>query len=603
MTDLRKEILNILDGRQLTPHFQPIVSLPQKRIMGYEALIRGPSDSPLHSPFNLFTTAEQFGLSTRLEFLCREITIQRYADLDIKEKLFINASPLVLLQPEFKKGETLRLLDQYGVNPCSVIIELTEHAPADNYEIMRASAKHYRSMGFEIALDDLGAGYSGLRLWAELLPEYVKIDKHFIHSLHDDPVKLNFVRSIQSMATSLNCNVIAEGIETEEEFKAIEKLCITHAQGYYFARPTIIPADKIDSSVFTIEHPKGYKTVPFNNAITAIDIIRDVTPISAKTIISDVMNLFHHNGELTILPIVDDNMASGIIFRDKFLTKLFSSRYGIDLHGKNPIKTFIENTPLCIDKNMPIDLVSKQLTSLMTNDPAFIITNNGEYMGIGTLLDLLAEFTRQQIDNAKHANPLTLLPGSVPINNRINQLLTNKIPFSFGYFDLDNFKPFNDVYSYDAGDEIIKAVANTLSNHISAESGVVGHIGGDDFIVIFTCDDWLVRCENILEAFKNTVPAYYSDKDIKAGGIHTENRTGEQCFFPLVSLSIGLVDPASTSQCKSHVDIADLASEAKKMAKKISGNSLFINQRMAAKNSEHFQSVVQSPVTKLHAVN
>jgi EAL domain-containing protein (putative c-di-GMP-specific phosphodiesterase class I)/GGDEF domain-containing protein/predicted transcriptional regulator len=577
--------------------------LIQKRILGYEALIRGPSDSALHSPFNLFATAEQFNLSIRLEFLCREITIQRYADLGTKEKLFINASPLVLLQPEFKKGETLRLLDQYGVNPRSVVIELTEHKPADNYEIMRASAKHYRSMGFEIALDDLGAGYSGLRLWAELLPEYVKIDKHFINGLHCDPIKLNFVRSIQSMATSLNCSVIAEGIETEEEFKAIEKLGIAHAQGYYFARPTAVPLDKIDSSLFTVDHAKDGKTVPFTNATTAIDIIRDITPISAKTIISDVMSLFHHNGELTILPIVDDNMASGIIFRDKFLTKLFSSRYGIDLHGKNPIKTFIENTPLCIDKNMPIDLVSKQLTSLMTNDPAFIITSNGEYMGIGTLLDLLAEFTRQQIDNAKHANPLTLLPGSVPINNQVNQLLANKIPFSFGYFDLDNFKPFNDVYSYDAGDEIIKAVANTLTNHIPTTSGVVGHIGGDDFIVIFTCDDWLMRCENILETFKNTVPAYYNNRDLKAGGIHTENRMGERCFFPLVSLSIGLVDPASTRLCQSHVDIADLASEAKKMAKKIPDNSFFINQRMSTKNPENLQPIVRSPAAKLHAVN
>jgi len=603
MPDLRKEIINILDNKLLTPHFQPIISLNQKKIMGYEALIRGPSDSPLHSPFNLFTTAEQFNLSTRLEFLCREITIQRYADLDIKEKLFINASPLVLLQPEFKKGETLRLLDQYKVNPRSVIIELTEHKPADNYEIMRASARHYRSMGFEIALDDLGAGYSGLRLWAELLPEYVKIDKHFIHALHDDPVKLNFVRSIQSMAISLNCSVIAEGIESEEEFKAIEKLGITHAQGYYFARPTIIPLETLDNNLFTAGHTKDRKTVPLNNATTAVHIIRDISPISAKTTISEVMNLFHHNSELIILPLVDDNLASGIIFRDKFLTKLFSSRYGIDLHGKNPIKTFIENTPLCIDKNMPIDLVSKQLTSLMTNDSAFIITNNGEYMGIGTLLDLLAEFTRQQIDNAKHANPLTLLPGSVPINDQVNQLLSNKIPFSFGYFDLDNFKPFNDVYSYDAGDDIIKAVANTLTNHIPAECGVIGHIGGDDFIVIFTCDDWLTRCENILEAFKNTVPAYYSDNDIKAGGIHTENRAGETCFFPLVSLSIGLVDPQSTSRCQSHVDIADLASEAKKMAKKTTGNSYFINQRMTVKKPENLQSVVHKSATKLHAVN
>ncbi|MGR9013837.1 MAG: EAL domain-containing protein [Gammaproteobacteria bacterium] len=604
MPDLRKEIINIIDGKLLTPHFQPIVSMTQKNIMGYEALIRGPSDSPLHSPFNLFTTAEKYNLSTKLEFLCREITIQQFAELGIKEKLFINASPLVLLQPEFKKGETLRLLDQYDVNPRSVVIELTEHKPADNYEIMRASAKHYRSMGFEIALDDLGAGYSGLRLWAELLPEFVKIDKHFIHGLHDDPVKLNFVRSIQSMAVSLDCKVIAEGIETEDEFKAIEKLGITFAQGYYFARPTVIPVDKVDSLLFTAGQAKNHKSAPtINNATTAFHIIRDIAPISSKTSIGDVMNLFHHNSELSILPLVDDNMASGIIFRDKFLTKLFSSRYGIDLHGKNPIKTFIETTPLCIDKNTPIDLVSKQLTSLMTNEPAFIITDNGQYRGIGTLLDLLAEFTRQQIDNAKHANPLTLLPGSVPINTQVNQLLADKIPFAFGYFDLDNFKPFNDVYSYDAGDNIIKAVANTLTKYVPAESGRVGHIGGDDFIVIFTCNDWLARCESILENFKKTVPAYYSDQDIKAGGIQTENRVGEKCFFPLISLSIGLVDPVSTSLCQSHVDIADLASEAKKMAKKTIGNSLYINQRMNAKNADNFKPVMHSSAAKLHAVN
>ncbi len=602
MTDLHKEIIRILDGRLLTPHFQPIVSLAQKKIMGYEALIRGPSDSALRSPIDLFTVADQFNLSIRLEFLCREITIQRYADLGIKEKLFINASPLVLLQPEFKKGETLRLLSQYGVNPRSVIIELTEHQPADNYDIMRTSAKHYRSMGFEIALDDLGTGYSGLRLWAELLPEYVKIDKHFINGLHEDKVKLNFVRSIQSMATSLNCNVIAEGIETEDEFKAIEKLGIAHAQGYYFARPTAMPLNKVNGLLFINELVNNYKAVSLNHT-TAINIIRDVTPISSKTTINDVMYLFHHNNELTVLPLVDDNRATGIIFRDKFLTKLFSSRYGIDLHGKNPIKMFVENVPLSIDKNMPIDLVSKQLTSSPSHEPAFIITDNGEYLGIGTLLDLLAEFTRLQIENAKHANPLTLLPGSVPINNQVNQLLANKMPFAFGYFDLDNFKPFNDVYGYDAGDEIIKVVANILTNQIPDDSGQICHIGGDDFIVIFTCDDWLKRCENLLEIFKNTVPAYYRDTDVKSGGIYTENRQGEKCFFPLISLSIGLVDPVSTSLCRSHVDIADLASEAKKMAKKSVGNSLFINQRMVAKNADNFQNISHNHTAKLHVVN
>ncbi len=598
MSNLQNELTKIINGKQLTPHFQPIVSLSQKKIIGYEALIRGPSDSPLHSPFNLFDTAERFDLSTKLEYICREVTLRCYASLDIKEKLFVNVSPTVLLQPDFKKGETLKLLDQFGIDPRQIVIELTEHQPTDNFQLMLEAVTHYRKMGFEIAIDDLGAGYSGLRLWSELQPEYVKIDMHFIQGIHNDPVKLNFVRSIQNIASSLNCNVIAEGIETEDEFKAVEQLGITHAQGYYFARPTAIPLEKVDKSLFIISsQPSQF------NATKAAHIAKFITPVSSETAISDVMNLFHSDSDLTILPLVDNNEASGIIFRDHFLFKLFSSRYGIELYGKKPIKSFIEKTPLSFDQSTPIELVSKQLTSSMRNDQAFIITDDGAYTGIGTILNLLEEITRQQIHNAKHANPLTLLPGSVPINEQINQLLATKTPFSFGYFDLDHFKPFNDVYGYSAGDDIIKAVANTLTLHIPAESGLVGHIGGDDFIVIFLGNDWLKCCENILHDFEKTVPIYYKDGDIKTGGIHTENRDGVKCFFPMISLSVGLVDPDSTSHCQSHVDIADLASEAKKHAKKIEGNSFFINRRVASKNQGILQPFAHKSAAKLHAVN
>ena len=84
-----------------------------------------------------------------------------------------------------------------------------------------------------------------------------------------------------------------------------------------------------------------------------------------------------------------------------------------------------------------------------------------------------------------------------------------------------------------------------------------------------------------METFKNEVLSYYNEKDINTQGIITENRKGEKCFFPLISLSVGLVNQLSTIRCRSHVDIADLASEAKKIAKNIPGNSYFINQRLS----------------------
>lgn len=583
MPVLYEELVNVLSGEKLTPHFQPIVSLTHKDIVGYEALIRGPSDSPLHSPFVLFNAAERYDLSATLEFACRKISIENFARLNFNKKLFINVSPSVLLQPDFKDGMTLKFLTEFGFDPHSVVIELTENQPTIDYQVMRDAMKHYRGMGFEIALDDLGSGYSGLRLWSELLPDYVKIDKHFIQGIHEDTVKLNFVRSIQNIAESLRCHIIAEGVETEHEFRVVKSLGITHAQGYYFARPTATPLAHVNTGLFINTDPADYATNPFNQAVTIARIAQPIPPATSKTSVCEVLELFQHRHDLNLLPLVDDRDVPGIIFRDRFLSRLFSSRYGLELYGKKPIREFISKAPMIFDHGTPIEIVSQQLTSATEQEPAFIVTRDGEYFGVATLLDLLEEITHQQIKNAKHANPLTLLPGSVPVNEHINRLLDNSLPFAVAYFDLDNFKPFNDVYGYSAGDDIIKAVAETLAACISEQDGLIGHIGGDDFIAVLTCYDWLERCQQVLARFAAIVPDYYREEDIKAGGIHTENRAGEPCFFPMTSLSVGIVDPLSTGYCQSHVDIADLASGAKKQAKKIQGNSVFVNQRKTQK--------------------
>lgn len=578
MTDLKQELIDIIERRLLTAFFQPITSVNQKKIIGYEALIRGPSDSPLHSPFNLFEIAERNKKQAALEYICREVTIKQFAALQLPGKLFINVSPKVLLETDFRTGETLKFIQASGLHPSSVIIELTEHQPTDNYEIMREAVTHYRKMGFEIALDDLGAGYSGLRLWSELHPEYVKIDKHFVQGLQEDSVKMNFVRSIQNMATAMHCKVIAEGIETAEEFQAILKIGISYAQGFYFARPQANPPLELDSKLF-INQTIPDSAMEWHSSKTAADIAINISPVLAAMSVFKVLERFQQEKELSAIPLLDKDIPCGLIFRDKFLSKLFSSRYGIELHGKQPIQTFISNTPFIVDKSTPLEVVSKLLTASMRSEQAFLVTDNGAYFGVATLLDLLEEITCQQIENAKHANPLTLLPGSVPINERMNRYLAEGRQFAVAYFDLDHFKPYNDIYGYDAGDEIIKAVANILIQLVPYDAGYIGHIGGDDFIAILTCADWLERIQTALTVFGERVETFYKAEDVANAGMYGEDRQGNQQFYPLLSLSIGLLDGFTTERCHSHVDIADLASEAKKQAKKLPGNRYFINRR------------------------
>ena len=477
MPELKKQLVTIIEEKQLTSLFQPIVSLAAQQVFSFEALIRGPSNSIFHNPISLFSCAEQFDLAIELEHACRKASISQYAQLNLKHKLFLNVSPNVLLHPDFKKGETLRFLKDNNISPDSVVIEITEQQPIDDFSIMRTALNHYRDMGFQIALDDLGAGYSSLRVWTELMPDYVKIDRHFIENIDQDSVKLNFVRSIQSMATASNCQVIAEGIETEAEYLTIEALGITFGQGYYFARPCAQPETEITPNLFS--NSKVNQANPISKHSKLIEeIIKTTPPTKPETTVKSVLNLFQKETQLEFLPIVKDGFCSGIVYRDQFLIKLFSSQFGIELHGKQAISLFLISPVQSFDKDTAIEQVSQKLTHHLRNDHTFIIMHKGNYLGTGTVIDLLEEITKQQVKNAQHANPLTLLPGITPINEKINFFLHEKQPFAIAYFDLDHFKPFNDHYGYNAGDEAIKLVSRLIQeNMVGAPSYLMKYLG------------------------------------------------------------------------------------------------------------------------------
>lgn len=169
---------------------------------------------------------------------------------------------------------------------------------------------------------------------------------------------------------------------------------------------------------------------------------------------------------------------------------------------------------LMIDISMMVEEASKVITdnSRMDIEDDFIITSGGKYKGIGKVVDLLKKITDLQIRNARHANPLTMLPGNVPIYEMIDQLLEEKKPFSIAYCDLDNFKPFNDCYGYKQGDEVIKKTAELFLENIDPRLDFVGHVGGDDFIIIFRSPDWERHCNKVLKQFPQQTKALASNR-------------------------------------------------------------------------------------------
>jgi EAL domain-containing protein (putative c-di-GMP-specific phosphodiesterase class I)/GGDEF domain-containing protein len=572
-------VRDIVARERVQAVFQPIIDLRKRAILGYESLTRGPEDTPFHKPIALFEAATTLGLESELEVVCRKNSIRAFAELGLDAKLFLNISPGALTNPGFKKGKTLRYLEEFGISPERVVIEVTEQHKTRGYRLLAEALAHYRSMGFTVALDDLGAGYSGLRLWTEVLPDYIKIDKHFIRNLHNDRIKLSFVTSLFRMASASNCQVIAEGVELEEELKVLQKIGITYVQGYYFARPQSIPLRTLEHCDFAANDWMTQFPLPPEGNADLMKISRQLEPLSPETTVNRIVDLFQKHPELQLLPIVEKDLPVGIINRHLFFNKLMATRFGVELYDKKPVRKLLEKQVILIDINSELESVSQRLIATPVPEQAFIITSEGKYHGVATVLDLLEIITEQKIQNARHANPLTLLPGIVPVNHVINKMLGERQSFSVAYFDLDNFKPYNDYYGYDAGDRIIQLLADQLRKVYRTGHALIGHIGGDDFIVMDSTPDYLANIKTLLSGFAEQVPQYYSQTHQQEGGITGIDRNGAFSFFGLSSVSVGVVPPEAVATCQSHIDIADLASEAKKLAKGTRGNSYFINRR------------------------
>lgn len=236
------ELQRLLLQRDLHMLFQPIVNTRERTVLGYEALVRGPEGSALHSATALFTLAQETGQLAALERLCRELACTRFVELGLPGKLFLNVSPMALMDPQHPQGETLRILERTGLDPSRVVIELSEHYPTQDIELLARATRHYAGMGFQIAIDDLGSGYSGLRLWSEIRPDYVKIDRHFVANIQNDRIKREFVRFIRDISGRIGCHVIAEGIESASEYLTLHGLGISKLQGYYLGYPQSRPA-------------------------------------------------------------------------------------------------------------------------------------------------------------------------------------------------------------------------------------------------------------------------------------------------------------------------------------------------------------------------
>ncbi|OGT19816.1 MAG: hypothetical protein A2342_03820 [Gallionellales bacterium RIFOXYB12_FULL_54_9] len=310
---------------------------------------------------------------------------------------------------------------------------------------------------------------------------------------------------------------------------------------------------------------------------TVETLLRHVEPFQPDTGIDEIIAHFCSKPSLRAVPIVTKGRPVGLITRQQLFTPLDRL-----IHREHPnITREIMNTvPLRVEKSTPIH----ELTGFLSESDiqhfidGFIITEQGRYIGTGSGQDLLREISKLQIETARYANPLTRLPGNIPVDEHIERLLHTEKPYTICHANLDNFRSFNSEYGYHKGDELIQFTGTLLSKICHPKHDFIGHLNGDNFTLIMQSPDWELRCNRALADFAQTSPALFNKAHRNMGGYKSEDRQGRLLHHLLPTLSLGAIriNPKIYS---SYHEILDAANDVLKIAKIKPGNSLFIERR------------------------
>ena len=587
-----QELADILAARDrtagpesaLVARYRPVADLVGGGIFGHVASIHGPSEKMLYSTSRLFGVARRLGKSPDL---------YRQYFLAAVEGFVVNQGQGYLLLPLLdgagELGEACadmlaRALKEAALASERVIVVHpgVGSLDGDAFERARAAAQGIRRLGCGLAADALTCPRSEKLLWSVLGPEFVIVEDGVLEGF--DPNRLRISRQAELIAATVarGRRVIALGIDSLALLKVLQEMQVPCAAGDFIGKAVTVPTHTLSAAAHKAiaEKVLGQVSQPSVGGHVLEKMLQRTAPVTPETPADIVFAMFEHSPDLRAIAVVKNDTPIGLLVRYDMVDNM-ARPFRHELYGRKPCTRFMDQEPLTVDVRLPLSELSEILVRAHPRHlvSGFIITDAGRYLGIGSVQDLVREVTSMQMDAAKYANPLTQLPGNVPINQHIDNLLAVGVPCVIAYGDLDHFKPFNDVYGYVHGDDVIRLTARILAEVCDAEKDFIGHIGGDDFVLVFRSEDWQARCERALRLFGEEILGFFSRDDIERGGYLTENRKGEMEFHSMTSLSIGVAE-VKPGIFRSHLEVSVVAAEVKKKAKGIKGNSLYVNQRV-----------------------
>jgi EAL domain-containing protein (putative c-di-GMP-specific phosphodiesterase class I) len=380
------------DEPRIASLFQPIVDLMTGEPIGYEVLSRGVG--PMQAPHVLFSKARVEGVCWELERACWTAAVRSIALLPPEQRrvpFFFNVGPDVLSDPRFRDGSTLELLARYGVSPRQIVLEITETSAFADLKQIQQITRQCIGHGFGIALDDFGAGHSGLVTLVHSAPQFIKLDKALVSDIHRHGYRQHLVKSLVAFASSVDSTLIAEGVETWDELSVLLRLGIRYAQGYVVAQPASTPprpSEEFELRRREAIHALHAQTDENEETVGGI-VIRGLS-VSKGATPEELERLFRRTPGEDHLVIVEGERPRALVLRQ-----------GAALISKE--------RPLIVEDTLAITTLAKMAMDRPPKDlydPVVVTDAQGRFLGTVTMKQLIAQvLSRQRMGFERRPQP------------------------------------------------------------------------------------------------------------------------------------------------------------------------------------------------------
>ncbi|MCC8247199.1 GGDEF domain-containing protein [Saccharothrix luteola] len=485
--------------------FQPLFNLHTGGVVAVEALAR-PHDGNVQDLLRMAFRAGYLA-NTDVALACR--AVRHAADHGLGVPLHVNLLALTIADKPELMAPLYGALREVGRTPADLVVEVGTPYSRAPRRLLVKGIERLREDGFRIGLDGVGEGDSPLSLLTEVQPDVIKLDREVVVALPTDPSRYALAQALQHLCEHIGSLVVAEGVETEAQLAALRRLGVRLAQGNLLASPQRRP--KVDATIAAVlsevndpEAVTSTMTAPLRRKAgpKVTDFLHPATTLPDSATSEEVRDVLANQPTVSGVVLVDDEgRPRWTVDRNRFLLAV-TGPFGHALHAKREAARLADRPKLIGADSSALELldVVAHANRERTNDDLVVVDDDDRCLGVVRVADVVRGVAEMKVEQAAALSPLTRLPGSDSIAREVDRRILGGELFAVGWLDVDAFKRVNDSAGFAAGDDLIRAIGRALTDGATSYPGVqIGHVGGDDFLVVAGLDEIVPFSAGVLD--------------------------------------------------------------------------------------------------------